>query len=345
MRVEQAVRDVLPGHPLARYIDNFLTDLANANKPRNTIRAYRGDLIGFAAHHDGEIAGLTAAPVRAFLGRAAVASFCKWAVRHELLAASPMDRIDAIEVPRTLPRPAAAADVAAVLDVICFRRPRKDVPVGVLRDRVLFETAYVCGARASEVCGMYVEDLDLRPDDEHARLHGKGGTVRTVLLDDRGYVALLRLYLARAGYTAGPLFRASINGRGGPLSYDAAHSRWKKYCAAAGAGIGIHQLRHTHATELKGRGVASAATFREKRKDTRPALQLPRRSQRAFRVRQQCCGDLRCHHPVALTERTLQPLLLHPMARLMRQMQRKSAATRRDATPVRSSGSGIRQGW
>jgi site-specific recombinase XerD len=110
-----------------------------------------------------------------------------------------MDRIDTIEVPRTLPGPAGAGDVAAILDVICSRRPRTDVPVGVLRDRVLFETAYVCGARASEVCGMYVEDLDLRPDDEHARLHGKGGTVRTVLLDDRGYVALLRLYLARAG--------------------------------------------------------------------------------------------------------------------------------------------------
>ena len=167
-----------------------------------------------------------------------------------------MDRIDAIAVPRTLPRPAAASDVAAVLEAICSRRPRKDVPLGVLRDRVLFETAYVCGARASEACGMYVEDLDLRPDDEHAHIHGKGGTVRTVLLDDRGYVALLRLYLARAGYTAGPLFRASINGRGGPLSYDAAHNRWKKYCAAADAGIGIHQLRHAHASELINSGVS-----------------------------------------------------------------------------------------
>jgi len=224
---------VLPGHPLARHIDDFLTDLANANKPRNTIRAYPGDLTAFAAHHDGEIGELTATPVRAFLGeiagqapstrkrkRAAVASFCTWAVRHELLAASPMDRIDAIAVPRTLPRPAAASDVAAVLEAICSRRPRTDVPLGVLRDRVLFETACVCGARASEVCGMYVEDLDLRPDDEHARVHGKGRTVRTVLLDDRGYVALLRLYLARSGYTSGPLFCASINGQGGPLSYD-----------------------------------------------------------------------------------------------------------------------------
>jgi integrase/recombinase XerD len=269
VRAEQAARDVLPGHPLARYIDDFLTDLARANKPRNTIRAYRGDLIGFAAHHDGDIAELTAAPVWAFLGeiagqapatrkrkRAAVASFCKWAVRHDLLEASPMDRIGPIEVPRTLPRPAAAGDIAAVLDAICSRRPRKDVPLGVLRDRVLFETAYVCGARASEVCGMYVEDLDLRLDDEHARLHGKGGTVRTVLLDDRGYLALLRLYLARSGYTSGPLFRASINGHGGPLSYDAAHSRWTKHCAAADVGIGIHQLRHAHASELINSGVS-----------------------------------------------------------------------------------------
>jgi integrase/recombinase XerC/integrase/recombinase XerD len=106
---------------------------------------------------------------------------------------------------------------------------------------------------------MYVEDLDLRLDDEHARLHGKGGSVRTVLLDDRGYVALLRLYVARAGYTSGPLFRASINGCGGPLSYDAAESRWEKYCTAAGVDIGIHQLRHSHATELINEGVSIEA--------------------------------------------------------------------------------------
>jgi hypothetical protein len=59
-----------------------------------------------------------------------------------------------------------------VVDAICSRRPRMDMPVGVLRDRVLFETACVCGARASGVCGMYVEDLDLRLD-EHARLRAR----------------------------------------------------------------------------------------------------------------------------------------------------------------------------
>uniref|UniRef100_UPI003F4912A4 tyrosine-type recombinase/integrase n=1 Tax=Streptosporangium sp. CA-256172 TaxID=3240076 RepID=UPI003F4912A4 len=262
-------------HPLARHLDDFLTDLANAGKSAHTRRAYRSDLIAFAAHHGEELAELTAAPVRAYLAeladlspasrkrkRAAVASFTKWAVRHDLLQANPMDRIDTVKVPKTLPRPAAAADVAKVLAVICSRRPRKDLPLDRLRDRVLFETAYVCGARASEVCGLYVEDLDLRLDDEHVRIHGKGGSVRTVLLDDRGYVTLLKLYLARAGYTAGPLFRASINGRGGPLSYDAAHHRWQTYCAQAGGEIDIHQLRHAHATELINAGVSIEAVRR-----------------------------------------------------------------------------------
>jgi integrase/recombinase XerC/integrase/recombinase XerD len=130
------------------------------------------------------------------------------------------------------------------------------VPVVVLNQDLPQGLHPGAGQQARVAGGQVLEDLDLRPDDEHARVHGKGGTVRTVLLDDRGYVALLRLYLARSGYTSGPLFRASINGSGGPLSYDAAHSRWKKYCAAAGTEIGIHQLRHAHATELINSGVS-----------------------------------------------------------------------------------------
>ncbi len=127
-------------HPLARYLDDFLADLANAGASRHTLRAYRGDLLQFAAHHDGEIAELTVVPVRAYLAgiaeltaasrkrkRAAVASFCHWAVRHDLLAANPMDKIDTVKVPRALPRPAAAADVAKVLAAICSRRPRQDI--------------------------------------------------------------------------------------------------------------------------------------------------------------------------------------------------------------------------
>ncbi|MFI2562412.1 tyrosine-type recombinase/integrase, partial [Nocardia farcinica] len=181
MRDENEVIDeefVAP--PLAVPIEQFLTDLANANRPANTIRAYRADLTGFAEHVDGGLPGVDVAAVRAFLSgiadlapatrkrkRAAVAAFCRWAVRQDLLAVNPMDRVDTITVPKTLPRPATAADIAKVFAAICPRRPRKEVPVEVLRDRVLFETAYVCGARASEVCALHVEDFDLRLDDEH----------------------------------------------------------------------------------------------------------------------------------------------------------------------------------
>ena len=94
------------------------------------------------------------------------------------------------------------------------------------------------------------------------------------MLDDRGYVALLRLYLARAGYTAGPLFRASINGSGGPLSYDAAHHRWEGYCSAAGVDMEIHQLRPRHRAQLRGvhRGHPPAPRPRQHR--DHPAAEL-----------------------------------------------------------------------
>jgi integrase/recombinase XerD len=56
-----------------------------------------------------------------------------------------------------------------VLDAIYFRL-RTDVPVDVLRDRVLVDTAYVCGPRALKAC-MYVEYLDPRqpPVGRHSR--------------------------------------------------------------------------------------------------------------------------------------------------------------------------------
>ena len=50
--------------PLARHIADFLTDLANAGASGHTLRAYRGDLAQFAAHHDAEIEDLDAATVR-----------------------------------------------------------------------------------------------------------------------------------------------------------------------------------------------------------------------------------------------------------------------------------------
>ena len=204
------------GHPLARHLDDFLTDLANAGTSPHTRRAHRGDLLAFAAHHGEETGELTATPIRAYLAelaepsparrkrkRAAIASFTRWAVRHDLLGANPMDRIDTIKVPKALSPPGRSrrrgqgprGDLLAAP-----ARGRAVGPVarpGAVRDRLRVRRPRLGGLRAVR------RSLDLRLDDEHVRIHGEGGSVRTVLLDDRGYVALLKLYLARAGYTAG----------------------------------------------------------------------------------------------------------------------------------------------
>jgi hypothetical protein len=66
-------------------------------------------------------------------------------------------------------------------------------------------------------------------------------------------------------------------------------------------GISMHWIRHTTLTWVEGRGVASDATFREKREDTGPALQLPRPSQREGRVASKaamtCDAITRLHQP------------------------------------------------
>ncbi|WP_327146779.1 tyrosine-type recombinase/integrase [Nocardia sp. NBC_01327] len=152
--------------PLPVHIEDFLNDLHNANKPANTIRAYRGDLAAFADHYDGNLKTMDVEPIRAFMTaisgqspatrkrkRAAVSAFCRWAEIDDRLEVNPMGKVGTVTVPKRLPRPAPAKDITRVLDGICARRPRKDLSLAVLQDRVLFETAYVCGARADEVFG------------------------------------------------------------------------------------------------------------------------------------------------------------------------------------------------
>lgn len=122
---------------------------------------------------------------------------------------------------------------------------------------------YETGLRIGEALGLYLSDLDLTPGDEHLTVLGKGGRKRTVLLDDPTLVNLLRRHLRTLGYTHGPLFQATKNGRGGPLRYQSVQARWQHYTRQAGIRCTLHQLRHSHATELVNGGV-SLATIRKR---------------------------------------------------------------------------------
>ena len=245
----------------------YLAELEHAGRSAHTLRAYRSELARLAAFHGGDVGELDVATLRAFLStrarlsaasrartHTAIGSFLAWAYRHGHIDADPMARIERVRVPAPAPRGLPAGQVQKILAVI----PRTHE-----RDRLLFGLIASTGLRAGEALSLYVEDLDLTTDDEHLSVLGKGDRRRTVLLDDPQLVATLRRFLARTGYRHGPLFRAQKNGRGGPLSYQSAQRRWATYCATAGVTATLHQLRHTHATELVNDGV-SLATIRKR---------------------------------------------------------------------------------
>jgi integrase/recombinase XerD len=252
---------------LAHAIAEFLADLTQASRSAHTRRAYAADLKQFQAWYSGSLATVTPEVLRAFFTalpplspasrarkQAALTSFFAWAYRQALVDANPMGRVERVKLAPALPRGIGRAQVEAILALI---------PAKQQRDRLLFRLIFETGLRVGEALALYVEDLDLTPDNEHLRILGKGNQRRTVLLDDRGLVRQLRAYLKQTGYQHGPLFRAQKNGGRGPLRYQSVQERWAGYCRRAGVKCTLHQLRHTHATELVNEGV-SLATIRKR---------------------------------------------------------------------------------
>ncbi len=253
--------------PPETLVTTFLTDLAHANHSSQTCRAYATDLAQLCAFHQGSVQTITAEVLRKFFGmhshlrpatrarkQAAVARFLTWAEQQDLLDSNPMRKIDRVKLDPPQPRGMERDQIERIL---------KAIPAEHLRDRLFFRLLLETGLRVSEGLSLYVEDLDLSLDNEHLTVVGKGGKRRTILLDDPHLVQQLRAYLKRVGYKHGPLFRAEKNGRGGPLRYQSMQERWDHYCTQAGVTCTLHQLRHSHATELINGGV-SLPTIRKR---------------------------------------------------------------------------------
>ena len=188
---------------LEAVITDFLADLAYANRSVHTRRVYAADLQQFAAFYRGPLQGISADVLRAFFltchhlssatrarKQAALASFLAWAYRHHRAPANPMLTIERLKLAPPEPRGLPRSQIEAILAGIPARRRR---------DRLLFRLIFETGLRIGEALAVYVEDVDLTPDDEHLRVRGKGGRVRTVLLDDLHVVRQLRTYLKDNG--------------------------------------------------------------------------------------------------------------------------------------------------
>jgi site-specific recombinase XerD len=181
--------------------------------------------------------------------QASLSTFFRWAGRQGLLTSNPMLYIERI---KPVPPRQRGIDRSAIEAVI------GGIPPTQRRDRLLFRLLLETGIRIGEALNLYVEDSDLTLDDARIEVWGKGHRRRTVLLDDPALVQELRTYLKPMRYQYGPVFRASKNGRGGPLRYQSVQEHWAAYCAKIGLQCPIHHLRQIHATELVNGGVSLA---------------------------------------------------------------------------------------
>lgn len=220
--------------------------------------------------------------------QAAVARFLTWAEQQELLEANPMRKIDRVKLDPPQPRGVERSHIERIL---------KAIPSEHLRDRLFFHLLVETGLRVSEGLSLYVEDLDLSLDNEHLTVVGKGGKRRTVLLDDPRLVQQFRAYLKRMGYKHGLLFRAEKNGRGGPLRYQSMQERWEHYCSQADVACTLHQLRHSHATELINGGV-SLPTIRKRlgHKNLQTTLRYAEQADETADAEMRAWRRLQLHH-------------------------------------------------
>jgi integrase/recombinase XerD len=254
IRVEQVMLDFLAYLELERGLS------------RNTLGAYRSDLLQFGAFLDRRGVGVTEAQhgdLVAFLSElsagsrrvapatvsrkvACLRSFYRHLRREGLIAHDPAADVHGPPKTQRLPRVLSREQVVRLLD-----EPKGTDPLA-LRDRALLEVMYACGLRASEAVGLAVADVDL--EEGMLRARGKGSKERVVPIGSSAMGAV-QAYLRRgrpalAGNRGEPeLF---VNHRGGRLTRQGLYKIVQGHARGAGLDelMSPHTLRHSFATHL-----------------------------------------------------------------------------------------------
>jgi integrase/recombinase XerD len=245
---------------------------------RNTLEAYRSDLLQFGAFLErrgrsaitaghGDLAAFLSEladgsrerpPVAAAtLQRkaACLRSFYRHLRREGVLEHDPTAELRGPPRTKRLPLVLSREEVGMLL-----RAPKGSEP-RALRDRALLEVMYACGLRASEAVGLQLADVDL--EEGMLRARGKGSKERVVPIG-RQAVAALRAYLQRGrpalvGTPTGMRAdrsetgqRLFVNRRGSGLTRQGLYKIIQGHAARVGLQerMSPHTLRHTFATHL-----------------------------------------------------------------------------------------------
>ncbi len=236
---------------------------------RNTLEAYRSDLLQFgaflnrrgvgvlnAAH--GDLAAFLAELAAGSEGKppvsaatlqrkaACLRSFYRHLRREEVIHHDPTADLRGPRKPQRLPQVLTREEIMRLLS-----EPRGTDPPA-LRDRALLELMYACGLRASEAIALQVNDIDL--EQGLLRTRGKGSKERMVPVG-RQAVAALRAYLDRGRpklVGLRPEAHLFVNQRGTGLTRQGLYKIVQGHARGAGleGKMSPHTLRHTFATHL-----------------------------------------------------------------------------------------------
>jgi len=233
---------------------------------RNTIRAYRSDLLQFfewfTVDGPARVSAVELTHLSDYLRHlherrlaassiarhlVSVKMFFRFLVLEGVLAESKVELLSSPKLWQRLPKVLSPETVDRLLDA-----PTKGVDRFPLRDRALLAVMYATGCRASEVSGLQLKDLNL--SEGVCRCLGKGNKERLVAFSPRA-VSAVEAYLQheRPAFVRrednGYLFLTRI---GNSMSRIMVWHLVKKYAGRVGCSreVSPHTLRHSFATHM-----------------------------------------------------------------------------------------------
>ena len=241
---------------LARYLEHLRHERRLA---AHTITAYARDgalLLKLAG--DRALGAITANEVRRCIAtlhskglspRSLARLLSSWRGLFDFLArrreagANPCAGVRAPRAPKKLPQ-ALSPDAASALV-----RIEDESDLG-LRDRALFEMAYSCGLRVSELTGLDTGSVDAQGGE--VRVTGKGAKTRIVPVGRPAQAALARWLPVRARLVRPGEAALFVGAAGRRMTPREVQRRIKRWAALAGLDVDVHphMLRHSFASHL-----------------------------------------------------------------------------------------------
>jgi site-specific recombinase XerD len=212
---------------------------ANDAEPmqRASLNAWVADLL------DG---GAAAATARA--RQLAVRRFAGWLAEEGEIPADPFLGVKAPKLDQAVVEPLTDDELRALVKACAPPKGAEPkVALRFRRDEAMIRLMLETGARAGEVVGLTLDDLDLAEGTATIR-RGKGGKGRVVPFGPDCALALDRYLRLRRGHRLADRADLWLGDRGKGFTYDALHKSLGERAKAAGIdGFHPHKLRHTAA--------------------------------------------------------------------------------------------------